>query len=77
MTEQADSKAVTINGKKFHPMDTCTEINACVDDLELDAWIASNRDALNQVAEKNPELNGIIKSAVQQRKQQLAEDIPF
>jgi hypothetical protein len=77
LTQQADSKSVTINGKKYHPMDTCNEINACATDMELEGWIANNRDALNQVADKNPELNGIIKSAVQQRKQQLADDIPF
>ena len=77
VTEQADSKSVIIDGKKFHPMDTCTEINACVDDLQLDAWIQTNLSALNQIAEQHPELNGIIKSAVDQRKQQIAEDIPF
>jgi len=77
LTEQADSKSVVIDGKKFHPMDTCAEINACATDMELEGWIANNRDALNQVAELNPDLNGIIKSAVQQRKQQLADDIPF
>ncbi len=76
--QEAKSKNIMVNGKEYGPLITCSEINACVDDIALEQWKEENITALKLLAQNHEELNGIINAAFLSRKKAInEEDIPF
>ena len=75
--QEANAKNIMVNGKEYGPLITCSEINACIDDIALEHWKEENIIALKLLAQNHEELNGIINAAFLSRKKAIAEDVPF
>lgn len=78
VSQEAQTKSITVNGKEYGPLTTCKEINDCIDHVQLEQWKQDNITALKLIAQYHADLNGIINAAFQARKKSITEeDIPF